>query len=851
VLIHTPTKKVVLNLRDPLRVTTVIPSAKVFTYKGAELVAVPHRIDEVRVLRNLGIQAPSPIRHHYPWSGSYTPFHAQEETAEFLTMNPRAFCLNDLGCVDADTEYLTPTGWKRITDYAGGKVAQYLPDSGAIEFVEPLEYVKKPCREMVRIKTKYGLDQLLSPEHRVLLHGKCNPAKQEVVQAAELLRRHDVQHMQGVAERKSLDRIGFSQATIPVTFEWAGGQGVALTDAQLRLQVAVIADAHFPNNTLRCVVRLKKERKVARLRELLRAAHIAFSEEAIFANRSDVGFHIFSFDAPLRLKEFDARFWAATSAQLDTIADEALRWDGHELDDRRCFISTSKASADFIQFVFASRGFTSRILEDNRDYACGGPCYTVNIRSNGKPLQIRAVQGDGTPLATMWREPSTDGFKYCFMVPSTFLLFRRNGCVFASGNTGKTLAALWAYDYLRSVGKVRKLLVVSPLSTLERTWADEIFRHFPHLTCAVLHGTKDRRLKLLASDADIFLINHDGVKVMQKELEAREEIDIVVVDEVAMFRTHTAARWKALNAITSKRAWVWGLTGTPTPNAPTDAWAQVKLIAPQRAPRYFGQFRDSVMRRINQFRWVPKSDATAIVADTMQPAIRFRREDCVDLPECMVVDRHAPLTGAQESAYAEMRNRLATEVEGGQILAVNEAVKLSKLVQIACGVVYALDGSEKVIPAEPRLNVVQEIIEQADGKVIVFVPFKSVLSWVTTMLSREYSCAQISGDTPAAERARIFDEFQRGKSLQVLVAQPAAMSHGLTLTAANTVVWYAPIFSHEVYQQANARVSRPGQQLQQFIVNISGTEVERRIYTRLRDKEAMQGLLLEAVRGVS
>ncbi len=97
-LVHEPSKRLVLNLSDPARVMTVIPTARQFEFQGKSLVAIPHRIDEVRVLRNMGFSAtPGPIRHHYDWSGQYTPFHAQLETSEFLTMNPKAFVLNDMG----------------------------------------------------------------------------------------------------------------------------------------------------------------------------------------------------------------------------------------------------------------------------------------------------------------------------------------------------------------------------------------------------------------------------------------------------------------------------------------------------------------------------------------------------------------------------------------------------------------------------------------------------------------------------------------------------------------------------------------------------------------------------------
>ena len=179
-------KALLLRLREPSKVTTVIPKSKVVTYKGKEFVAVKHGVDEVKVLRNLGFNPPDPIKYYYSWPGRFKPFLAQRETAAFISSNTRSFVLNDIGCVDADTEYLSPTGWVRIADYAGGEVAQYWPATNKMEFVEPTEFVKKPCPTMVRIKTTFGVDQLLSPEHRVLLASRTNPEKTQVVQAVAL-----------------------------------------------------------------------------------------------------------------------------------------------------------------------------------------------------------------------------------------------------------------------------------------------------------------------------------------------------------------------------------------------------------------------------------------------------------------------------------------------------------------------------------------------------------------------------------------------------------------------------------------------------------------------------------------
>lgn len=424
--------------------------------------------------------------------------------------------------------------------------------------------------------------------------------------------------------------------------------------------------------------------------------------------------------------------------------------------------------------------------------------------------------------------------------------------------SGKTMSVLWAFDYLRKRGMIRKMLVVSTLSTLERAWGDEIFRNMIDYSFAVVHGTRDKRLKLLAADFDIYIINHDGIKSNDtlSAILAKDDIDLVVVDEIASFRNAGTDRWKALNLLVNgsekkgikPKEWVWGLTGTPTPNEPTDAWAQIRLISPARVPKFFGHFRDAVMRQVTQFKWAAKDNAVQMVSEVMQPAIRFATEDCVDLPPTTYLTRQVDLTPEQKRAYKEMLQKLHTEVGAGQITAVNEAVKLSKLVQILCGVAY--NGDEHIqIPAGPRIELVREIVEQAESKVIVFVPLTGALNMLADELRKDYTVDVIHGGTNKNERDRIFKDFQNARDPKVLVANPAAMAHGITLTASNTIVWYAPTTSNETFQQANARIVRPGQKLKTFIIQIEGSDIERKMYDRLQHKGKMQGLLLDLVRG--
>lgn len=420
--------------------------------------------------------------------------------------------------------------------------------------------------------------------------------------------------------------------------------------------------------------------------------------------------------------------------------------------------------------------------------------------------------------------------------------------------TGKTLATLWAFDYLRSRGIVNKALVVTPLSTLERAWGDELFGHFPHLNFSVLHGSREKRFKLLEQDADIFLINHDGIKVsgFVEAMAHRPDIDLIIVDEVAQVgRKAGTHRFKALTTLINRQhpRKAWGLTGAPIPNGPTDAWAQCRLLVPERVSPYFNRFRDRVMRQVSQFVWVPRDDALEYVQEVMQPAIRFHRDECIDLPPCMYETRTVPLTKEQQAAYKDMMTKLCTEIDEGQVTAVNEAVKAQKLIQIACGVAYGSGGEHLQLDASPRYEAVLDILEQSEQKVIVFVPFVGVIAPLRAYLEvNGYTTEAVFGDVSKTDRDRIFGAFQKQTHPRVLVSIPQTMSHGLTLTAASTIVWFGPTTSADTYVQANARITRPGQKHSQLIIHLEGTPIESRYFQRLRDKESTQGILLDAIR---
>lgn len=835
--------------------------SKIRTNNGRTFAVVRRDLEQARRLAALGYDAPSPILEEYDWPGRFTPFEHQFTTSSFLTLHHRAFVFNGLGCVDADTEYLSPTGWRRIADYTSGLVAQYNNDTGKAEFVKPTQFVKLPCDEMVHFKNKYGIDQLLSLEHRMLLTDaeSCRKGhgKRVVMQAAEVL-------ASGVAwasgsplppagpRKLGTKTVAYRKSAVPTTFVAPSTRGVDMTDAELRVQIAVIADGHFGGRTTWCVVRLKRPRKVDRMHTLLQAAGIEYT-----VCRKDyataVGYSVFKFNAPRREKEFGAWWWKCSPAQLALVADEALHWDGTQIGKRRAFSTTIAASADFVQYAFSATGRTARVVARPREDK-GHTEYTVTI-SDRQHIGLSGAKSDGTKLLNAQVVGSPDGFKYCFMVPSTFLVLRRNGCVFVTGNTGKTASALWAWDYLRRKGLAGRLLILCPLSCVSAVWEKECFSILPQTQVGLMVGTQRRRQAAYDSDAEILVMNHDGIKVMNDLLRKDTSITHIICDEATHYKNYRSESTKALRAMLGDRA-IWMMTGTPIANSPEDAWSLGRIVCPHLMPPSLDLFRQRVCNP-KQLRlgartvtkWEPRTDVNDYVFSLLRPAVRFAKEDCIDLPPVQYLDYEAPLSKEQQTAVDAISKQWLFEDQatGAVIAAETAAARVGKLNQIYQGCAIG-DTGVHAFDWTPRFELLCELIEQSVGKVIVFATFTAAIGRLVTELSKKYSVAKIDGSTSAGRRGEIVREFQDVAGPRVLVAHPKTASHGLTLTAASTTVWWGVYFSAEGYEQANNRMDRPGQVNHMLIAHIYSTPAELKAYHGIHQKQRLQGLLLDMYR---
>ena len=418
---------------------------------------------------------------------------------------------------------------------------------------------------------------------------------------------------------------------------------------------------------------------------------------------------------------------------------------------------------------------------------------------------------------------------------ASFLSIRRRAFCFNEQGTGKTASVIWAADYLMKRGLVKRVLVLCPLSIMKSAWQQDLFKFAMHRSCSVAHGSAKQREKIIDAGSEFVIINFDGLAVVKDKI-AAGGFDLIVVDECTSYKTATTNRWKILNRlVTETQPRLWMLTGTPAAQSPLDAYGLAKLVDSPGCPKYFGVYRDQVMRKVTQFKWAPKERAQEIVHNILQPAIRFEKKDCLDLPEVTHIEREAPLTPQQRKYYAQLKNQMLFEAAGEEVSAVNAATKLNKLLQISGGAVYTDTGEVLEFDVSNRINVVLEVIEEASHKVLVFVPFTHTIELLRIRLEGEgISCDVINGKVPVNRRSEIVSKFQSDPDPRVLLIQPKAASHGLTLTAADTIIWYAPTTSVETYLQANARIDRAGQKNAMTVVHIKGSPVEERLYSMLR-----------------
>ena len=430
---------------------------------------------------------------------------------------------------------------------------------------------------------------------------------------------------------------------------------------------------------------------------------------------------------------------------------------------------------------------------------------------------------------------------------AAFLTLHRNAFVFSEPGTGKTLSALWAADYLMKTKQVRRVLILCPISIMHSAWMQDLQNSIIHRSAIIAHHQQaTRRIEMVQGDYEFVVTNYDGLNLIADEVINDGRFDLIIADEANAYKNVSTKRWKSLNKILRPNTMLWMMTGTPASQSPLDAYGLAKLVNPNGVPKFFTAWRDTTMNKMSMFKWVPKSDARDKVHAVLQPAIRFTKEQCLDLPPVITETRDVPLTPQQKKYYNMLKEQMLVKAAGETITAVNAAGEVNKLLQISAGAAYT-DTSEVVeFDCAPRLAVLMEALEETERKVLIFASYRHSIDTISTYLTQQgVNCAQVHGDVSPSKRTQIFRDFQEKDSPRVLVIQPQAASHGVTLTAADTVVFWGPVMSTETYIQCCARSDRKGQDSDKVtVIHIQGSDIERKMFKRLAERVEDNNLLV-------
>jgi superfamily II DNA or RNA helicase len=794
-------KAVLIRTRNPAKYT-VIPKSRIVEDhgNGGYTVAVFFGLDEMRVLKNLGVKKVlSPITRKYKWPGRYLPMAHQIETASFLTLHRKAFCFNEPG-----------TGKTLSALWA----ADYLMKRGEVRRVLIL------CPLSIMHSAWMG-DIMNSVMHRTAV----------VAHHAQASRR--IELVQGDYEFVIANYDGLNLINKEVVND--GRFDLVIVDECFVAGTLVSTpQGRRPIEQLEAGDEVLTSDGVMRIKRLVRNAATQLVEVKLGNGKSIqcTPEHPFFTDAG----------WVCAK----NLAGRRLV-SGVELSRLRGGIPPQK-SADALVSIEGDSGWgylfqilrteevassesRSQLLQPYFAGSTGENVGTEDARTSGEAVSSSESQRAQTYCAGGKRHGNdADGA----------VDFRGLTC-----GVGMELPSSVGQEAARLSYELQARLCVAASQGGAGSGRGQ-----SHPVSAASAGSEERSQ---AGGAWVESVSYiecpNGEPVYNLEVGGTPNYfvgDHWLVHNCNAYANPTTQRWKSLNSIIQPHTYLWMMTGTPAAQSPLNAYGLAKLVNPGGVPKFYTAWRDKVMNKITQFKWAPKLNAKTMVHEVLQPAIRFTKAQCLDLPPVTTVTREVALSPQQLKYYKLLKEQMLVQAAGETISAVNAGVMVSKLLQVSCGAAYTDDREVVEFDASARLSVLREAIEETDRKVIVFAMFRSSINTIVTYLDKHgINNAQIHGGVSATKRGAIINDFQHASNVRVLVMQPQATAHGITLTAADTVVFYGPLMSVELYLQCIARADRKGQTSEKVtVVHIQSSPIEQKMFKAMASKVSDHALLV-------
>lgn len=424
--------------------------------------------------------------------------------------------------------------------------------------------------------------------------------------------------------------------------------------------------------------------------------------------------------------------------------------------------------------------------------------------------------------------------------------------LFLDMGLGKTVSTLTAVKRMIYSFEVSKVLVIAPKKVAETTWTTEADK-WEHLRCLKLSkviGTEKERAEALGADADVYVINRENVCWLVRYLNGRMLFDMLVIDELSSFKSHTAQRFKALKSVRYQFSRIVGLTGTPAPNGYMDLWAELYLLdGGERLGKYITRYREEYFHPLISVGAVVYRYGLNVMSDIViskkisDICVSMKAGDYLQLPKRIDNTINVILTKDEKRQYDRFESEEILKINGETITAANAAAVTNKLLQYANGAVYDETKNVHTIH-DAKIEALEELVEAASGDpVLVFYSYRHDAARIMERL-KKYDPVMLEGE-------KDISDWNEGKT-KVLITHPASAGHGLNLQAGgHIIVWFGVTWSLELYQQANARLHRQGQTKPVMIYHLitKGT-MDERVMKAIANKENGQNAMIDAVRAI-
>lgn len=429
-----------------------------------------------------------------------------------------------------------------------------------------------------------------------------------------------------------------------------------------------------------------------------------------------------------------------------------------------------------------------------------------------------------------------------------FILAHKVSALFLDCGLGKTITTLTAINELMYDSfEISKVLIIAPLRVAQSTWKDEIEKwdHLNLLRYSIAVGDEKERLKALKQNSDIYIINRENVDWLVTKSGIDFNFNMLIIDELSSFKSHTSKRFKSLLKIRPYFERVVGLTGTPSSNGLMDLWAEFRVLdLGERLGRYITHYR-------NEFFLPDKRNGAIIFSYKPQPnaeeriyrrladmTISMKSTEYLKMPELILNELEINLDEEDQIKYKKFKKEMVMTIQEKEIDAINAASLSNKLIQLANGSIY--DEDKKFYEVHnKKLDKLEEIIESANGKpVLVAYWFKADKE----RIEKRFKVREI-------KTADDIKQWNMGM-IGLALIHPASAGHGLNLqSGGSTLVWFSLTWSLELYQQTNARLYRQGQKDTVVIHHlITKNTIDEDIMKSLKRKDKTQEALMKAVK---